>query len=245
MEVFLKGNYKSFTKVFIKKSNKKTSNILINIHGLYGMSGDSGSKSKKLAEIVTKKGLANAVLFNSSRDWSIFPEDGTWEKQKKAFEGKTFDQELQDVKDTIDLLIDQSLYLFGIKQEKLRFFIVGNSLGGTLATCLDDYFKYTEKIVLAGPGTRTVFPSDLTEKQILNKARKFKGEVMLLQGSKDETVPLEAGTLLLFNYKNAKTVKQIIEGANHSFSKINGKNKRLAYKFYIDSVLKFLQNKAN
>jgi len=239
MEIFLKGNYKSFTKVVASKSKKNTSNVLINVHGLYGLSGGKGSKSKKLAEVVAKNGIAHAVMFNSSRDWSIF-EDGNWDKQKKAFEGKTFDQELQDVKDMVNLILDQSNQLFGVTKSKLRLFLVGNSLGGTLSTCLDSYFKYVDKIVLAGSGTRTVFPSDLTEKQILNKASKFKGKVLLLQGSKDDVVPLEAGTTLLSGYKNAKTTKKILEGANHNFSKLNGKNGTLAKKFYVEEVVKFL-----
>ncbi len=239
MEIFLKGNCKSFTKLIASKSKKKTTNVLINIHGLYGLSGDNGSKSKKLAEKVTRSGIAHAVMFNSSRDWNIF-EDGNWDKQKKAFEGKTFDQELQDVIDTVELIIDQSKDIFDIPSDKLRFFIVGNSLGGTLSTCLDGYFKYIDKIVLAGSGTRTVFPSELTEKEILNKASKFKGGVLLLQGSKDDVVPLEAGDALLAGYKKAKTRKQTIDGANHQFSKIDGKNKSKAYQLYIEAIIKFL-----
>lgn len=232
MEIFLKGNYKSFTKVFVSKSTEKTSNVLINIHGLYGLSGDPGSKSKYLAGIVTKNGLAHVVLFNSSRDWDL-SEDGDFEKQKKSFGEKTFEQELQDAKDMMNLIIDQSIYLFGVKKDKLKLFLIGNSLGGTLSTCLDKYFKYVKKIVLAGSGTRTALPSNLAEKQILNNATKFKGEVMLLQGSRDEVVPLKAGDLLLSAYKNAKTSKVVIEGANHSFSN--------ARKKYVDFVVKFLK----
>ena len=142
MEIFLKGNYKSFTKVLVSKSSKKTSNVLVNIHGLYGLSGDHGSKSKYLVRIITKSGLANVVLFNSSRDWDIAGDNGDFEKQKKAFGEKTFEQELQDIRDMMNLIIDQSTYLFGIKKDKLKLFLVGNSLGGTLITCLDEYFKY-------------------------------------------------------------------------------------------------------
>ncbi len=232
MEIFLKGNYKSFTKVLVSKSSKKTSNILINIHGLYGLSGDPRSKSKYLARIIAKTGLANVVLLNSSRDWDIAG-DGDFEKQKKAFGEKTFEQELQDAKDLMDLIIDQSTYLFGIQKDKLKIFLIGNSLGGTISTCLDEYFKYVKKIVLAGSGTRTALPSKLSEKQILNKASNFKGEVMLLQGSKDEVVPLKAGDLLISAYKNAKTSKVVIKEASHNFSN--------ARKEYVDTIVKFLK----
>lgn len=240
MEIFLKGNFKSFTRVLLFPSRKKTNNVLINIHGVYGLSGDKGSKSKKLAEEVSKKGLANVVLVNSSRDWKVF-DNNNWDKVKKSFEDKTFDQELQDVKDAFDMIIDQSEILFGIAPNKLKIFVIGNSLGGTIATCLNEYFEYIPKIVVAGSGTRTVFASKLTEDDILKSAAKYKGEILLLQGSKDETVPLAAGEALMAGYRNAKTKKQMIEGANHNFSKINGKNKKLAYRQYIDSVLTFFK----
>ena len=203
MEVFLKGNYKSFIKIIISKSAQKTSNILVNIHGLYGLSGDPGSKSKHLARIITRSGLANVVLFNSSRDWQV-AKNSDFEEQKKAFGEKTFDQELQDTKDMMNLIIDQSAYLFGIEQKELKIFLIGNSLGGTLSTCLNEYFKYIQKIVLAGSGTRTALPSKLMEEEILDKASEFKGEAMLLQGSNDTVVPLKAGDLLISAYKNAR-----------------------------------------
>ena len=125
MEILLKGNYKSFTKVLITKSKKKTSNVLVNFHGLYGLSGDPRSKSKKLAEEVTDKGKAHVVNFNSSRDWSLY-KDGDWSAMKEAYKGKTFDQELQDAKDTMEMILDQSKVLFGVDKKDLNFFLVGN-----------------------------------------------------------------------------------------------------------------------
>ena len=82
--------------------------------------------------------------------------------------------------------------------------------------------------------------STIDEKEILKRASKFNGEVMLLQGSKDEVVPLEAGDALLAGYKNAKARKHTIDGANHQFSKIDEKNRSKAYQLYIDTVIKFL-----
>jgi dienelactone hydrolase len=231
MEIYLKGNYKSFIKLLVTKSNHKTSNVLVNIHGSYGQSGDKGSKSKELGDLITKNGLAHSVMFNSSRDWTLVHDDDR-ETMKKAFGEKSFDQELQDLKDTLDLIIDQSHYLFDIPKNKIKIFAVGNSLGGTLVTCLDDYFNYITKIVLAGSGTRTVFTSDLTEEKILANAAKFKGQVLLLQGNLDDTVPLTAGEKLLSGYKNAKKSKMVIEGANHNFS--------TAREIYIKDVMEFL-----
>ena len=159
---------------------------------------------------------------------------------KKAFEGKTFEQELADAKDTVELIIENSEDLFEIKKSKLRLILIGNSLGGVVSTCLSDYFKYVDKIVAAGSGTRTVFPTKLSEKQILSRASQFKGDFLLLQGSKDDVVPLKAGDALLAGYINASTKKKIIEGANHQFSKIHG-NKKKAYQLYTDEILHFIR----
>ncbi len=248
MHIYLKGNYKSFIKLDVFKAKKKTNKIYLNVHGLYAMSGDRGSKSKYLGNRILDKNVANVVQFSSSRDWNIFPTDGTYSKQQKAFEGKTFQQEAADLRDTIDLIIDQSKLLFGIEKDKLRLYIVANSIGGTVTTTLKDKFKYIDKIVLAGSGTK---PSDSTksilstcpsEKEILDSAANFKGELLFLQGSKDDVVPIEAQDKLFASFKNAKKQKIVVTGANHSFSKINGKDKRLAQKLYTDFIIKFLTN---
>ena len=245
MEVFLKGNYKSFIKLGVYKTKKKTNKVVINVHGVYGMSGDPGSKSKLLGSKIIEKNIANVVQFSASRVWSIF-QDGVWDKQIESFKNKTFKQEADDLRDTIDLIVDQSEPLFGIKKEDLKLYIVANSTGGTIISTLKDKFKYIDKIVLCGSGTgsssstKPILSTCPPEKEILKSTATFKGDVLLIQGSKDDVVPIEAQDKLLKSYKKAKTTKIIIEGANHNFSKINGKDKRLAYKLYIDFVLKFI-----
>lgn len=246
MNIYLKGNYKSFIKLDVFKTKKKTNKVYINVHGLYAVSGDRGSKSKFLGNRILEKNIANVVQYSSSRDWSIFPTDGTYSKQQESFKGKTFQQEAQDLRDAIDLILDQSKYLFGIEKGKLRFYIVANSIGGTVTTTLKDKFRYIDKIVLAGSGTK---PSDSTkpilstcpsEKEILDSATRFNGELLFLQGSKDDVVPINAQDKLFASYKHAKKEKVIVEGANHNFSKINNKDKRLAQKLYTDFIIKFL-----
>ena len=116
-------------------------------------------------------------------------------------------------------------------------------MGGTVTTMLNDKFKYIDKIVLAGSGINYGF-SNLPilstvpkESEIVKSAGKFTGNVLSLQGSKDEVVPLESQNKLLTAYSSSKTTKKIINGANHSFSKINGKNKMLARNLYINSII--------
>lgn len=244
MIIYLKGNYKSSIKLDIIKAKKKTNKVLINVHGLYAMTGDKGSKSKHLGNKVLEKNIANVVHFSSSRDWNVFPTDGNFVKQQEAFKNKTFKEESQDLADTIDLILDQSKTLFGV--EGVRLYIVGSSIGGTVTSTLKDKFKHIDKLVLAGTGTgysgstKPILSTCPQENEVLSSVKSYKGELLFLQGSKDDVVPFEAQNKLFEGYKNAKKEKIIIEGSNHNFSKINGKDKRLAQKLYTDFVLKFL-----
>lgn len=244
MQIYLKGNYKSFIKLDVFKAKKKTNKVLINVHGLYAMTGDRGSKSKFLGGKVLKKNIANVVQFSSSRDWNIFPNDGNFVKQQESFKGKTFQQEAQDLADAIDLIVDQRKLLFGMEDVKL--YIVASSIGGTVISTLKDKFKYIDKLVLAGTGTgyggssKPILSTCPPESYVLNSVKAYKGKLLFLQGSKDDVVPFEAQNKLLDGYGNAQKEKIIIEGANHNFSKINGKDKRLAQKLYTDFILKFL-----
>lgn len=245
IEIHIKGNYKSFVKLKISKAKIKTDKVVLMVHGLYADTGNPYSKSKLLGNKILKVNIANVVYFSSSRDWSIFPSDGNYEKQQEAFKGKTFKQEAYDIICSIQLILDQSDKLFGIQKEKLRFYIVANSIGGTIISTLKDYFKYFDKIVLCGSGTgsssstKPILSTCPEEKEIMSSSETFIGQVLLLQGDKDDVVPLEAQDKLLGSYKNAKTQKIVIKGANHSFSKIDGKNKILARNLYVNSIISF------
>lgn len=244
MKIYIKGNYNnSFTKLEVLRSNKPSNKVLVNVHGLYGISGDSGSKSRLLGNGVLKDNLANVVQYSSSRDWSIYNSEDR-ELSKQAFINKTFDQERDDLIDAIELTKQNSKELFGV--DKVEFIIVANSLGGTITSSLSDEFDNIEKIVLCGSGTGASSPNKPilstypTKEFIIDSAKKFQGKLLFLQGSKDETVPLFSQQELFDSYQSAKKEMKIIEGANHNFSSINGKNKKLAYKLYVENILSFI-----
>jgi fermentation-respiration switch protein FrsA (DUF1100 family) len=128
----------------------------------------------------------------------------------------------------------------------VRLYIVANSIGGTVISTLEGKFKYIDKLVLAGSGTgyggstRPILSTCPPGKKVLDSAKIYKNKLLFLQGSKDDVVPFDAQNRLFDGYKNAIKDKIIIEGANHNFSKINGKDKRLAQNLYVDFILKFL-----
>ncbi|MEK7497390.1 MAG: alpha/beta hydrolase [Patescibacteria group bacterium] len=142
--------------------------------------------------------------------------------------------------------MDQSKLLFGVEKEKVRLYVVANSIGGTVTVTLKDKFKYIDRLVLAGSGTggqgstKPILSTCPPEKEVLDSTSRYKGDLLFLQGSLDDIVPFEAQDKLYNSFKKSKKEKIIIEGANHNFTKINGENKRLAQNLYIDFILKFL-----
>ncbi len=246
MEIFIKGNYQSFTKLIVTKSKRPTTNVLLQIHGIYGVTGDKGSKSKYLSNKVVSEGLAHSVNFSSSRDWSIYSAEDR-NTQISSFQNKTFQQEADDISDAITLIFDQSNELFGIKKEDLALWVVANSIGGTVLTTLSGMLPKIKKIVVCGSGTgsssssKPILSTCPLLKQILESATHFHGKILLLQGSLDDTVPLPAQNDLLSGYINADRHKKVIDGANHNFGKINGKNKSLAQKLYVETIIEFLR----
>ncbi len=220
--IFIKGNYKSFTKLIVTKSKQPTTNILFQIHGAYGITGDKGSKSRYLNNKIIKSGMAHSVQFSSSRDWSVYSIEGR-NTQILAFENKTFQQEAADICDAIHLILDQSNELFGIKRDDVNLWVLANSIGGTVLSTLSGILPKIKKIVLCGSGigssssTKPILSTCPPKEVLRESAKKFQGEILLLQGSLDDIVPLSAQDELLEAYTNADSHKKVIEGAGHSF----------------------------
>lgn len=249
MKIYIKGNYNNFlTKLEASRLKENNNKIFINIHGLYSQSGDKGSKSSLLGKRLIISQIAHVVQYSSSRDWNTF-DDSDKEKSKKSFLNKTFDQERQDLVDVIDLLTNNSRELFDINPESVSFYVVANSLGGTITSSLSEKFDQIEKIVLCGSGTGASSPnkpilSTYPSKEFITaSASKYKGELLFLQGSLDDVVPIFSQKELYDSFKSVKNKEyKIIEGANHNFSSINGRDKKLAYRAYINEIVSFLKS---
>lgn len=246
MKIYLKGNYNNnFIRLSVLKANRSTPYVLLNVHGLYGISGDNRSKSRLLGKVVLAEGFANVVHFSSSRDWNIY-DSSNRELSLQAFKDKSFKQERQDLIDAIDLLNVEKRELFGVNH--IRLIVVANSMGGTIISSISEKFKLIDKIVLCGSGTgassstKPILSTYPSKEYIKMATTKYKGEVMLLQGDEDDVVPLYSQNELIASYDNAKiNKKRVIHGANHNFSSIRGKNKRLAYKLYCEEIVNFIK----
>jgi hypothetical protein len=242
-------NHKSID-AYIWKSHKPVSVVTIFVQGLYGVysPGEQEDKVNMLVSMLTSKGISHCVNYNSSRDFS-FNTDTDYDERKKAFIDKTFIQELDDLKSVVKWIVENSEKIFGIKKSDLILNVHGNSLGGTFTVLLDDFFPVIKKISLCGSGcgtngsTKPILSTYLPEQTILDSISKFRGELLLLQGSEDTQVPLESGMKILAHAIHAKTSHMVVEGANHNFSKMCGEKSDLAKGKYITILFDFLSTK--
>jgi alpha/beta superfamily hydrolase len=250
MNVFLRGNYENeFSKLMISTCSRKTKKVVFIVHGLYGETGDSGSKSELLSKDIIKNQLAHTVCYSSSRNWSLY-HNLKPEKQDKAFLGKSFKQELQDLIEAILLIKAQSEFLFNISSCNLEFSCIGNSFGGTALVTVVSQFPYIKELCLCGSGTgkRSLnkpilesFPN--SNKIVIDSAINFKGRLLFLQGELDDVVPIKIQNEFFESFQNVEYKNKIvIKGSNHNFNKKNGILDDSVKNEYVSNIIKFLIN---
>jgi len=224
------GSYhKKNIELFVASPKEKISTVTIFVHGLYGVFNELDNKDKVNITIdeLLKKNISHVLAYNSSRDFS-YDENLNFELRQKAFEFKTFQQELEDLKLAVSWAIDNCAIFFGIPKIQLALNIHGTSLGGTLAILQSDFFPKIKKISLCGSGCGTngsqkpILSSIFSEQAILDSVAEFSGKLLLFQGGNDTVVPKESGLKILEHAKKADVKYIVIDGANHNFSKMNG-----------------------
>ncbi len=243
--IFLKGHYNEYlTKVRFMVNRKAPSDtVLVCIHGLYGEAGDKGSKSVQLGHAM-QDSVRGVAYITTSRDWSVY---GVADDRAAAFAEKTFAEERADVCDVINVMCQQSRELFGVDPDRLRLQLVGNSMGGTLVSLIAADYPMVQKIALCGSGIQ---PSSKTEpilstypvkSEIAQAASRFVGDVLHMRGGNDTTVSVSSQEALVATFIRARRVKSVvIDGANHNFSSIFGKNKTKAYERYVKTLVDYL-----
>ena len=230
------------------KTNKNN-NYFIFLHGTYGSSFKK--KYASIADKIIKNNLGNVLLYETSRKIYTFENEklvSDFEEYTKTFAGKTFKNELDDVRTIFDFFIKE---LVTVRNPNLH--LIGSSLGGTLASYLiKDYKKHIKSIILLGSGISTKgknkpILSDYDKSQeILANFANFSGNLTLVQGTKDTIVPVEEARKIIFKSKNAKTKKLIIlNGVDHTFKFINGVKKETELTDYIFKLIEFEAVKNN
>lgn len=247
-KITLNGSYHNKPlNIFVSKTNMSVNSITIFVHGLYGTFDptENTDKVNMLVKRLTNEDITHCINYNSSRDFQ-YALATDYDKRNQAFKEKTFLQELNDLKIIVDWTINNSERVFGIKKNNLTLNIHGNSLGGTLAVLLNGFFPMINKISLCGSGCGTnesvkpILSTHFKEDDILKSVSLYSGKLLLLQGSEDTTVPRESGMKILDRAIYANKQYVIVPGANHNFSKIDGKENGEAKKRYVNAIFDFI-----
>lgn len=193
-----------------------------------------------LAKDITKQKMGSVFLYETSRkiySWEYCLE---FEKYERTFEGKTFEEEKKDVENAFK----HFLKITAIKNKNIV--LIGFSLGGTLASfLLPKYKNLIQSIYLFGSSISTkrkklpILSSYPKKQSILNNFKNFSGNIYLIQGEKDDVVPItEAKKILVVAKKSILKKNIILKDVDHRFNLIKN-NKTIFIKEWIISLIKY------
>lgn len=216
------------SEIFVYQSEKETNKVLFILKGMYGR------HTSLLDTIVTPKWDMQFVnhftkdihvvcLNTSSRGIGIGSDFGD---RKKAYDGKTFQQEVGDIQKIIKRVKD----IFrnrGIKE--LDFYFFGKSFGGTLLLDLQETLE-AKAIYMVGSGcgksettSKTLLVTMPEEVILLKNISSYNnGKFYFFRGELDDVVPKESQEKIV-NAVNKDIVEYtVLKGVDHEFEKING-----------------------
>lgn len=193
------------------------------VHGLYGSCFDN--RYLNLAKKLNRKNY-NVLLLDRSR-LPGYKLSFSFETKQKFFIGKTFRNEIEDLKIAYDYSQNN------IIKKKSLVNLVGFSLGGTLISYLiNDYKNYLNSIFLFGTGVSTknknrpIVSSYPRSREILRNFSRFDKSIILVQGSKDSVIDGEEAKKIIFNRMGNFSTRILIllEGVDHQFKKLFDKD---------------------
>lgn len=203
-------------RIFYRLDKTKSTQLTIFFHGAY-----SSTLTEKYTNIIRqlkkRKYKSDFLCYETSRKHYSFEDHALpFEAYAQTFSGKTFQDELEDVKTLLQhIRID--------RYDSLVF--VGYSLGGTLSSFfIRQHTKKIKGIYLFGSGISTnrktypilsTYPNSST---ILQNFKGYTGTVTLVQGTEDTIVPQEdAGNILAHAISAERTTHIRLKGVDHRF----------------------------
>jgi dienelactone hydrolase len=225
------------------KSNK----LVVNLHGTFGDIHWGSGKYAELARGIAGKGLANTMLYSSSRDWKKAQElSDSYESKIATFQGKTFADELEDARRVVAQAVQNSK-----KQlqggEELEVILNGNSLGGIIAFYLAREFPEIKAIVTVGTGLRTekgdvpildTFPD---EEEVRNTLANYKGKFIMQFGTADTVFSQESFEDLFETVWTEEKSYVCYVWVDHSFKSVDGEPSKEIYQTATNQLEQLLE----
>lgn len=201
-----------------------------------------GAESDYKADYTTLKSLAKSGIACYTFDFygwtkrSTGPKGTAWFKGAPRGVDDAYEKQvLEQVKD-LNAVIEKVKTLSFVDTDNL--FLLGSSMGGaTVATCAITHSDDIRAIILQYPAIN-LNPDAMVDNAIYD-VNKYKGNVLLLQGTVDKIVPLSMSEALYQHYNKYTThcTMRVYEGQPHVFT---GKYKviaaREAYEFIQDNM---------
>lgn len=229
----------SFGKKIIKYNwstpDRIANNSIFLFHGAFS-SGINSSKIDYLVKEFVKNGF-NTLSYETSRMFA-YPPKTKWPDYVASFEGKGFNDELEDVRRVITFALADKC-----SRGKIDF--VGFSLGGTISS----YFirkvgKRLNSVQLFGSGVTTkgidqpILSTYPESKEVLNNFHDYPGKLLLVQGSNDQVVPIKKAREIILQSKKAKIAElHLLKGVDHTFKYINDREESSKMNNYLASTI--------
>lgn len=228
--------------------NKKSDELIVLLHGAY--SSPFSDRDKRYEYLFQKLSPFISVgFYQTSRIFEVQKKPQlTFEKFRDlSFKGKTFCQELSDVKESFVEIVNETKKETG--KCKLRITLVGFSLGGTMSVLLTKVSKEIDNIFLFGSGISfasknpPILDSIPSETQISKILVEFRGNIFICRGSDDRQATHEKAYEIYESAKNSN-LKLFIElkDVDHRFIL---KNKKKEEEKLNELIFKFILGNKN
>lgn len=167
------------------KQLESSRNFLIFAQGSWEI-GDN-DRNKIASQAVFDKGIASTLLYESSRNWSRLENAATEADWRRAFEGKNYFNELQELREAIDYA-----------QKKFKpehVFLSGYSYGGGLAAlAAGDNIPNLDRVLLFAPQIActeeqkqiNIYREFPDKKEFLEAIARYNGKLRIIHGKQDE-----------------------------------------------------------
>lgn len=250
-EIRIPSSYRGLPITIRVRKTRHTSETILVLHpGAFESAGGDNDRYTKIllwlqAHLSTRP---TVITYETSRK-PIPPPNITlsdplfWQKKEsywqQAFAGKTFDQELDDVRKVYHY-IRKNLH-------PKQIYVLGFSVGGTIAMILSSEVPAINKLCVVGSAISTkrpylpVLTGYPTKKWILKRITPYSHSIKIIQGMQDTVVPLGDAEEVFHALRSpAYASFERLTGADHMFSRKNHYG-FFAYKILLPHIKQFFE----
>ena len=210
----LKRKYYPNLSIPVEVNKTNTGKITFYCHGFTSDKDGYKNRHKIIGDLLAKENVSSFVRFTESRLW-----------KKKNNEDLVITTHSQDLVQVIKFVLSKTKEICGSNNPQL--YLAGFSAGGGVCMSLCNKYDF-KKMLLLAPSYET--KKDL--KNILKEIKKFKNEVIIVHGEKDEVVPVADSNI--FN-KYFKAKKKLIKIPNCDHGFLNNKNNKIFIQSFLDA----------